>query len=239
MKRGKKAQAAITDNIILFATVFFFVIAMTFFLSKTLPTDFSDNRITAALITIGDEAIAVNHMGPGNKNTIIIDLPTSVETTKITSNTISLSKKGGINFTQKFDFNLVGDLPKNPGKHQIGITSVTGNVVKIGNGPYINSLVPNHINLTAIPLNMTILGEDLEDVDVRVVVPQSMGSWNISFSPFFHIIDNKKIILIINKSNPYGNFINPPGDPYYIYAKGNTEISNFVELNVIDDTFQG
>ncbi len=239
MKRGKKSQAMI-DNEILFAAVFVLIIATAFFVSQRLPGEVSDNQITASLINIRDGARAVHNMGPGNKNTIEIELPKNIEDVQVNQNSVSIIKGNGVNFMQSFDFNLVGYLPKNPGKHEIGITSLTGNMVKLGDAPYINSLKPSDVNLSAIPINMTMLGEDLLDVDVQVKVPLIMGSWNVSFSPFYSIVDNKRIELVINRTNPYGDFINPPGDPYYFYAvnpKG--EHSNFIEFNVFDDAYIG
>tara|TARA_Y100000310_G_C20623984_1_gene784848 strand:+ start:602 stop:1012 length:411 start_codon:yes stop_codon:yes gene_type:complete len=130
---GKNAQA-VMENMFLFSVILLLTIFLAAVSIPKIQQSTSTNKITGALSGIKETAESLQGLGPGNKDTLQIEIPKNVEEFEIGDNFMTIRTSDGTNFTQELNVQIKEKRILNPpeGKYQVSITSLTGNIVKIG-----------------------------------------------------------------------------------------------------------
>ena len=242
MKKAVKAQLG-TENMMMAIAFFFVLVFLGYLAFSTLMNNYIDNQISSALTAIKNTADSVHELGMGNKETVRIDLPKNLKNVTIEGNYITITSPNGKIYDKKFNYRVIGILPTKEGTYSIPITSVAGDTIKIGAGPFIDYLTEKCLGKRkSIPTIM--FGYGFEDAEVFLTEPWIHGGTTIPYPESHHtILGTQQIDMIVDV---YVNFTNttnrifwghPPSDPYLFYVEQNTTglQSNTVPFYIISN----
>jgi hypothetical protein len=232
---NKKGSLA-NENIIMFVLFFFIFLGFAYYSFNALSFSYGDNQITGALTGIKNSADTMHELGVGNKETLRIDFPSGIQSSLLSGKTATIISAKGEVHEEIFDYQIVGQLPKEEGTYYLPITSITGRIVRIGNGPYISYITERCFSKRPT-MPLLAIGGELSNTILYVQAPNMLGGM-IEPYPTSHytIVDDQTIDITADTGLTYTSSptlifkAHPWNDPFYFFV----EDSNGVQSNKVD-----
>ena len=212
MKRGN-----LNIEYLIMMSILLVIIPLLFLALKNTTFSIKLNQANDAVGMLGITANAVHNLGPGNKESVWVNIPSDVKDTSVGGKDLVINLNVGDDvqdITKTVEPDLIGRIPSESGLRLIPVKAINDTLVKIGPGVVLLEIRPSCIEKNEMPKEIILIGDEF-DANSKLLI-NDVEYFDIHSSGYVNFISSSEIRFLADQ--PYFESV-PLGDPYTLKIK--------------------